>query len=102
MQHARQRGVNDLWLHVRADNPGAVQMYADLEFVERARRTTWRMRKETQLSSPSISRSDHTPGLPTVTKRYSRFWPAFLGGLVVTVVSVVLSLILKDELKRHR
>ena len=27
------------------------------------------------------------------------FWPAFLGGLVVTVVSVVMSLILKDELK---
>jgi len=27
------------------------------------------------------------------------FWPAFLGGLVVTVVSVVMSMILKDELK---
>jgi putative membrane protein len=30
------------------------------------------------------------------------FWAALLGGLVVTVVSVVLSLILKDELKRKR
>ena len=30
------------------------------------------------------------------------FWPAFLGGLIVSVVSVVLTLILKDELKgRH-
>ncbi len=29
------------------------------------------------------------------------FWPAFLGGLVVTVVSVILTLILKDEL-RHQ
>ena len=30
------------------------------------------------------------------------FWPAFLGGLVVSIVSVVLTLILKDELKgRH-
>ena len=29
------------------------------------------------------------------------FWPAFLGGLVVTVVSVILSLILKDELRNH-
>jgi putative membrane protein len=28
------------------------------------------------------------------------FWPAFLGGLVVTVVSVIMSLILKDEFKR--
>ena len=27
------------------------------------------------------------------------FWPAFFGGLVVSVVSVVLTLILKDELK---
>ena len=30
------------------------------------------------------------------------FWPAFLGGLVVTVVSVIMSLILKDELKGKR
>jgi putative membrane protein len=30
------------------------------------------------------------------------FWSAFLGGLVVTVVSVVMSLILKDELKSRR
>ena len=29
------------------------------------------------------------------------FWPAFLGGLVVTVVSVIMSLILKDEFKRR-
>ena len=30
------------------------------------------------------------------------FWPAFLGGLIVTVVSVIMSLILKDELKKRR
>lgn len=30
------------------------------------------------------------------------FWPAFLGGLMVTVVSVIMSLILKDELKKRR
>lgn len=30
------------------------------------------------------------------------FWPAFLGGLIVSVVSIILSAILKDELKgRH-
>jgi putative membrane protein len=32
----------------------------------------------------------------------SGFWPAFFGGLVVTVVSVILSLILKDELRSRR
>ncbi len=30
------------------------------------------------------------------------FWPAFLGGLIVTVVSVIMSLILKDELKGRK
>jgi len=30
------------------------------------------------------------------------FWPAFFGGLVVTVVSVIMSLLLKDELKGRR
>ena len=29
------------------------------------------------------------------------FWPAFLGGLVVTMVSVIMSLLLKDELKKR-
>ena len=67
MQHARQRGADALWLQVRADNPGAVQMYADLGFVERASRTTWRMKSNSQLSA--------TPGLHTVTKRYARYWP---------------------------
>jgi putative membrane protein len=30
------------------------------------------------------------------------FWPAFLGGLVVTAVSIVMSLILKDETRGKR
>jgi ribosomal protein S18 acetylase RimI-like enzyme len=81
MQHARQRGGDELWLHVRADNPGAVQMYSDLGFVERARRTTWRASNNEHLSSPTSPRSDLPSGLPvspgmlTVTKRHSRFWP---------------------------
>jgi len=75
MRHAQQRGVNDLWLHVRADNPGAVQMYADLGFAERARRTTWRASKGGHLSSANLPASDSTPGLPAVTKRHARFWP---------------------------
>ena len=74
MQHARQRGVNDLWLHVRADNTGAVQMYADLGFVERARRTTWRTGKNKTLSPDISSASNAAPRVPTVTKRHPRFW----------------------------
>ncbi len=30
------------------------------------------------------------------------FWPAFLGALVISVVSIVLSLILRDEMKGRR
>ena len=30
------------------------------------------------------------------------FWPAFLGGLVVTVVSLILTTIFKDEIRRNR
>ena len=29
------------------------------------------------------------------------FWPAFLGGLVVSVVSIVLTMVFKDEMKRR-
>jgi len=75
MQHARQRGAHELWLHVRKDNPGAVQMYADLGFVERAHRTTWRINDERQLSSSLPTASNSALSLPAVTKRHSRYWP---------------------------
>jgi ribosomal protein S18 acetylase RimI-like enzyme len=74
MLHARRRGADELWLHVRVDNPGAVQIYSDLGFVERARRTTWRARKEEQFALVSGPHSNYASGLSTVTKRYSRFW----------------------------
>jgi ribosomal protein S18 acetylase RimI-like enzyme len=41
MDHARERKADELWLHVRDDNPDALDLYADLGFRERARRTTW-------------------------------------------------------------
>ncbi len=78
MRQARQRGADQLWLHVRADNPGAVQMYSELGFVERARRITWRMSKSL---TPPRTRSDHARGLPTVTRRHSHFWPQQLAWL---------------------
>jgi len=81
MQRARQRGANELWLHVRADNPGALQMYSDMGFVERARRTTWRMDKAGRINSAQLSGSNHTQSLLTVSKRHSRFWPQQLAWL---------------------
>lgn len=75
MLHARQRNADELWLHVRADNPGAVQMYSDLGFTERAQRTTWRAGKDGSLTPAPSPRSGHAPGLPAIIKRHSRFWP---------------------------
>lgn len=42
MEWARQRRASAIWLHVRENNPGAVALYQELGFAERARRTTWR------------------------------------------------------------
>jgi len=41
IEHAREKKVNDIWLHVRNDNPGAIDLYTQLGFVERACRTSW-------------------------------------------------------------
>jgi len=41
VQHAHEKKVNNIWLHVREDNPGAIELYTKLGFVERARRTSW-------------------------------------------------------------
>jgi ribosomal protein S18 acetylase RimI-like enzyme len=41
MQRAREKYAQAIWLHVRDDNPGAIQLYRELGFVERTRRTSW-------------------------------------------------------------
>ncbi|MCC6260199.1 MAG: GNAT family N-acetyltransferase [Anaerolineales bacterium] len=41
LQQARTKKANSIWLHVREDNPNAIDLYAKLGFKERARRTTW-------------------------------------------------------------
>lgn len=41
IQRAREKRAETIWLHVRQDNPGAIALYRDLGFYERARRTTW-------------------------------------------------------------
>lgn len=71
IQAAHQRGADQVWLHVRADNPSAMKIYTDLGFEERARRTHWRVTD----GSPPPPPQDSAPGLPTVTRREPRFWP---------------------------
>jgi GNAT superfamily N-acetyltransferase len=66
IQHSRERNIRDIWLNVRADNPGAIQLYQNLGFSERARRTNWQAITDSRLET---LRSDIA-----VTSRNPRFW----------------------------
>jgi ribosomal protein S18 acetylase RimI-like enzyme len=68
MQHAKQRRADETWLHVRDDNPGAIQLYRSLGFVELVRRTTWQAQPDRNVSAGRL-------GI-VVTKRTARDWPA--------------------------
>ncbi len=48
IQHAHEKNVQEVWLHVRDDNPNAIDLYAQLGFVERARRTSWQAHTDSQ------------------------------------------------------
>jgi GNAT superfamily N-acetyltransferase len=67
IQHAARRKVLDVWLHVRDDNPGAIRLYHEMGFIERARRTTWQARSEEPLVSP--------PAGVVVTEQLQQHWP---------------------------
>jgi GNAT superfamily N-acetyltransferase len=60
IQHAHQRNAPSVWLHVREDNPAAVELYDTLGFLERARRTTW-------FSMPDYSQPVLPPGVRFTT-----------------------------------
>jgi ribosomal protein S18 acetylase RimI-like enzyme len=73
MQHAREKKVNNIWLHVREDNPGAIELYTKIGFVERARRTSWQ-----------ASADSNAPTLQTdifITNRNPSDWPTQLNWL---------------------
>ena len=55
-----------LWLHVRDDNPGAIELYNDLGFQESARRTTWIAKPDPHCPKPA---SDIR-----IVTRHPRFW----------------------------
>lgn len=66
IQHSRERKINDIWLNVRADNPGAITLYEGLGFTERARRTSWQAVTDPRLEMLKTDIS--------VTNRNPRFW----------------------------
>lgn len=72
MQHAREKKVNNIWLHVRTDNREAVELFAKLGFIERARRTSWQA--PTNVNSPRLEADIDI----TITVRRPHFWAAQL------------------------
>jgi ribosomal protein S18 acetylase RimI-like enzyme len=63
MRRAREKRASSIWLHVRAESAGALALYHELGFQERARRTTWQGSPGTPL-----------PGDLRVEKRPARDW----------------------------
>ncbi len=67
LQHLRQNNVEEAWLQVRDDNPGAHHLYQSLGFKECARRTTW-----VSNGSPPLDR--FLPYGVTIRKRKMQEW----------------------------
>ena len=68
MQRAREKRADSIWLHVRDDNPGAIQLYQELGFMERCRRTTW------MFSSDPLSQAAPQASIQ-ITQPLARDWP---------------------------
>lgn len=68
MIHAQQHGAPSVWLHVRENNEGAVRLYQQLGFDERARRTTW-------YNQPNVPEDNIVAGV-NVIPRLPRYWEA--------------------------
>lgn len=79
MLAAREKGAKEIWLQVRHDNPTAIKIYADLGFVERARRTTYQSRSAPS-SDVAARREPVSASLPggttpiTITRPSGRHW----------------------------
>jgi GNAT superfamily N-acetyltransferase len=73
LQHAREKNADQIWLHVRDDNPAAINLYSKLGFVERARRTSWQAATDLNVNNPWTE--------ITITKRHPRYWQTQLNWL---------------------
>jgi ribosomal protein S18 acetylase RimI-like enzyme len=67
MKQARDKNAASIWLHVRDDNPGAIELYQELGFQEIARRTTWQASPDHRLSYPDTT--------SRIVPRHPHFWP---------------------------
>ena len=67
LDYLKSQGKPAAWLHVRSDNPNAIQLYELLGFQERARRTTW-------YNLDGLPPQERSAGLQ-ITPRKPEDWP---------------------------
>ena len=72
LDYVQQRGARAVWLHVREENLGALELYRSLGFVEQTRRSTW----ESERRLPSTLIWEDHPELADVSivPRRSHHW----------------------------
>jgi ribosomal protein S18 acetylase RimI-like enzyme len=66
LEHAWQKHVSEIWLHVRDDNPGAIHLYENLGFKELAQRSSWRLTLD-RITCPK-------PAAVQISNRRKRDW----------------------------
>lgn len=75
IEHARKRNTDEIWLHVRAENSAAMNLYQSLDFHERARRSTWEIRPKSVDRNAVHSEID--PDGTKITKPLSEYWDTY-------------------------
>ena len=75
IQHAHQRGIDEIWLHVRTDNDAAYNLYRSLGFSEQAKRTTWEIKP---LSGSNVTPEPSTDSTGIhITRPQLRYWDQY-------------------------
>jgi len=72
MKQAKEKKADAIWLHVRDDNPSAIDLYTKLGFVEKAKRTTWQAFTDKHATLQTDI---------TITKRHPNDWQTQLNWL---------------------
>ncbi len=75
IEHARKRGVDEIWLHVRTENEAALSLYQSLGFIERAQRTTWEIKP--QVNNRYASKDGFEQTGIEITKPQMRYWDQY-------------------------
>jgi GNAT superfamily N-acetyltransferase len=72
IDHAQRKGAQAVWLHVRAENEAAINLYLSMGFEEQLRRATWHSGEELPGFTPG--RSTPTPPGVKITSPKKHHW----------------------------